>query len=100
MLGKDTARTALIVGPARRLGIRGCETDAANIFLPPELWPAKLFVSVRYRQKAVLARVSLEDNGMRIVFEEPQDFTAPGQIATVYDGAGHVLAGGVIRELL
>ncbi len=100
VLSKDSARNALIVGPARMLGISGCETDAANIFLPPELWPAKLFVSVRYRQKAVLAHVSRNDRGLRIVFDERQGFTAPGQIAAVYDGAGRLLAGGVIRELL
>ncbi|MBO4313836.1 MAG: tRNA-specific 2-thiouridylase [Desulfovibrio sp.] len=100
VLGKDAARKALIVGPARMLGIAGCETDAANIFLPPELWPARLFVRVRYRQKAVSARVSLEGGGLRIVFDERQGFTAPGQVAAVYDGAGRVLAGGIIRALL
>ena len=37
---------------------------------------------------------------MRIVFDERQGFTAPGQIAAVYDDAGRVLAGGVISSLL
>ena len=68
--------------------------------VPPALWPAELFVRVRYHQSPVPAEVSIEEDGngprMVIRFLSPQQPPAPGQTAAVYDADGFVLAGGVL----
>lgn len=82
------------------LGIRTCLTGAANIALPQHLWPAKLLVRLRHRQRPCPACVQVEGGGLRIVLDEPRKFpTAPGQVAAVYDDEGRVLAAGVVEEM-
>ena len=99
VLAKDSAANTLVVGPRDLLGIRTCLTGAANIALPQHLWPAKLLVRLRHRQRPCHADVQVEDGRLRIVLDEPQFPTAPGQVAAVYDEDGRVLAAGVVEEM-
>ncbi len=66
-------------------------------FLNPKL-EISVLARVRYRQplqKAVLHR-GLQMADCRLVFADPQKFTAPGQSAVFYSGSGELLGGGVI----
>lgn len=107
VLGKDTHRNALLVGPRDELNMRGCRTAPANIFLPDAMRQAvfagPLFVRLRYRQQPVPAAVRLlPDTGLHISLDAscaPHFPSAPGQIAAVYDADGYLLAGAVIREI-
>jgi len=99
VLAKDSAANTLVVGARALLGIRTCLTGAANIALPQQLWPAKLLVRLRHRQRPCPACVQVEGDRLRIVLDEPQFPTAPGQVAAVYDAEGHVLAAGVVEEM-
>ena len=100
VLDKDVPGNALVVGGKAALRSRGCTGGEANILAPPALWPETLFAQVRYRQKAVPAVVTCEQNRLTVLFDEPQAPAAPGQLLTVYDAAGYVLAGATIDAVL
>lgn len=54
---------------------------------------------VRYHHAPKEARVLRTGvDELEVVFEEPVKAPAPGQSAVIYDGEGHVLCGGIIRE--
>ena len=55
------------------------------------------FAKVRYRHKAAKALIRrLDEERMRILFDEPVRAAAPGQSAVLYDEEGYVLGGGKI----
>ena len=101
VVGKDVRGNRLLVGPARALRRRFCVAGEVNVLVEPQLWPERLFVRIRYREKAAPARVVLRAGScgltLEILFDEPKSPGAPGQIAAVYDEEGMLLAGGVIR---
>jgi tRNA-specific 2-thiouridylase len=56
-------------------------------------------VQIRYRSPAVPASIiPLEQNRVRVVFDEPQSSITPGQAAVWYDGEV-LLGGGIIEPL-
>ena len=99
VLRKDSATNTLVVGPRALLGITSCHTGPANIALPPDLWPEKLLVRLRHRQRPCPASVRVEDERLHVMLKEPQFPTAPGQVAAVYDEEGRVLAAGVVERM-
>ena len=96
VLAKDVAVNALIVGPGSELRAVEFQANALNLLVPPELWPEALLVRVRYRQKAVPARVKIAGDTMRVRFETPETPPAKGQLAVVYHPEGFILGGGII----
>ena len=100
VLRRELESNTLIVGPKHLLPVESCTARELNLMVPPKLWPAELFVRVRYHQSPVSADVSIEEDGngprMVIRFRSPQQPPAPGQTAAVYDAEGFVLAGGVL----
>ena len=100
VLTKDSATNTLVVGPRALLGITSCITGPANIALPESMWPAKLLVRLRHRQRPCPASVRVEGERLNIALDEPQFPTAPGQVAAVYDEEGRVLAAGVVEEMV
>ena len=99
VLAKDRMKNILHVGPREALGMRACRTGAVNFLVPPELWPDKLFVRLRYRQTPSPAQVTFTGTGMDITLPEAQFPTAPGQLAVLYDAEGYVLAGAEIESV-
>lgn len=99
VLTKNSATNTLVVGPRSLLGITACLTGPANIALPPQLWPGRLLVRLRHRQRPCPASVGVDGERLRIMLDEPQFPTAPGQVAAVYDEEGHVLAAGIVEEM-
>lgn len=98
VLGKDIASNTLLVGPKNLLGIRYCHTGKANVFLPPDLWPEKLLVRLRYRREAHPATVSLQAGCLHLVLDQLQFPAAPGQVASVCDESGRIFAAGIINK--
>jgi tRNA-specific 2-thiouridylase len=95
----DTARNALIVGPAEMALQRTCTVEEA-VFIDGQ-WPTEPFmceVQVRIHSRTAGARVVPRD-GQRlyIEFDEPQRAITPGQAAVVYAGE-RVLGGGRIAR--
>ncbi len=97
VLDKDMARNVLVVGPGRELEAWGCEAGEANFLVRPDLWPDRVLLRTRYRQKAKPSRWSLNAGALRFDFAEPHSRPTPGQLAVAYDEAGVVLGAGVIR---
>ena len=98
VLAKDSAANALVVGPRALLGVTRCRTGVANVSLSPRYWTGELLVRLRHRQRPSPAVVTLDALGrLDIRFAEPQFPSAPGQVAAVYDGQGHVLAAGIVE---
>ena len=96
---KDYLNNNLILGNKEEAVLRSCLVHKLNFFVDYKYWPSELLVRVRYRQKEALAKVSLSNDLLKISFDMPQTPTAPGQVATIYDSYGGVLAGGIIKEV-
>ena len=96
--GKDFAGNRLMVGPKAEATAMGCRTARPNLLCPPGHWPDEVLVQTIYRQKPEAARVSVDADGMTVLFPEPRPIPTPGQVAAVYAADGQVLAGAVIRE--
>lgn len=66
---------------------------------PPK--SAKILARTRYRQPLVRCQVSgakYQVLSIKVVFNKPQKFVAPGQSAVFYDKEGKLLGGGVINS--
>lgn len=98
VIGKDSDLNALIVGAKDELPAFGCSAGDVNFMVPLETWPGEIFAQTRYRQKARPVTAKMRDGRLALSFMEPQTLPTPGQIAVVYDGAGLVLAGGIIQS--
>ncbi|EHJ49403.1 tRNA (5-methylaminomethyl-2-thiouridylate)-methyltransferase [Solidesulfovibrio carbinoliphilus subsp. oakridgensis] len=99
VLGKDTAANTLVVGVRADLDATACRTGPANLLADPAGWPATATVLAQtcYRMRPRPARAVLgPDGGLALTFDAPVARPTPGQVATVYDAAGRVLAGGVL----
>jgi len=95
VLDKDVARNTLVVAPCEALLVDGFRAGEVNVLADPDLWPGDVLVQTRYRETARPARVELSAAGLRVHFAAPQVRPAPGQVATVYDAGGAVLAGAI-----
>ncbi|MDE7370778.1 MAG: tRNA 2-thiouridine(34) synthase MnmA [Desulfovibrio sp.] len=104
VLRKDTAANALVVGPRSLLGMRGCVAGGVNLMAEPHFCPERPLVRCRYGGGVVPAEVRLEEgpNGkkLHVRFSETCFPTAPGQVLTLYDEDGAVLAGAIVEEVL
>ena len=98
VLGKDFKTNSLLVGGREELKTRSCLTELVNVHRNPDLWPDKVFVQTRYRQKAGEASVKIEGTRMQVFFHHPRDIPAPGQVAAVYSEEEHVLGAGMIID--
>ncbi|MFN8373502.1 MAG: tRNA 2-thiouridine(34) synthase MnmA [Anaerolineae bacterium] len=101
VIGMNPYRNALIVGTREDLGGLTLTAHRVNWVsgeTPPE--PFRAEVKIRYKAAAVAALVEpLDDERMRVTFDEPLRDITPGQGAVVYDG-DVVLGGGIIEKSL
>lgn len=100
VLRKDMAANALVVGPRSLLGMRGCVAREVNVAVPPRFWPERPAVRCRYGGGLSPADARLEGEVLRIRFAETCFPSAPGQVVTLYDEDGVVLAAGIVEELV
>jgi tRNA-specific 2-thiouridylase len=90
-LGSDARTNTVVVGP--RTSLARTTIDAAGrLYVPVGRADAKL----RYRSKAVPARVEATATGFRLELADPSYGVAPGQAAVLYDGDA-VVGAGTIR---
>ena len=100
VLHKDVTVNALVVGPRRLLGMRGLVAGGVNVAAEPRFWPERPLVRCRYGGAVIPADVRLEGNRLSLSFAEACFPTAAGQVATLYDEVGVVLAGAIVEEVL
>lgn len=97
VLSKDGTRNTLVVGVKTELAATTCRTGPANLLVEPARWPQTLSAQTCYRMKPRPAMATLETGGeLTLTFAEPVTRPTPGQIVTLYDASGRVLAGAVI----
>lgn len=93
----DPKQNRVVIGEAHEL--LACEFEAKNVNMVSIARAdqgLKASVKIRYNDKGHPATFyTLENDRMRVVFDEPQSAITPGQSAVCYDG-DKVLAGGVI----
>lgn len=87
----------VVVGPKAMCNWSGLSAGRMNLLLEPEALPRRVSAQVRYRQTPEPATLTLEDDGFRLDFDEPQFAVTLGQSAVIYDGE-RLLGGGVIRQ--
>ncbi|NIP99722.1 MAG: tRNA 2-thiouridine(34) synthase MnmA [Nitrospinaceae bacterium] len=82
--GIDPEKNQVTVGPKAALYRKEFYARRVNWYLPADE-PQPVEVQIRYRHRAVPARVTpLEGERVRVVFEAPQPAVSPGQSAVFY----------------
>lgn len=93
------ATNEVIVGTKEEVFGRNCLVGRVNWFLKPAVGSFQAHVKIRSQHQKTPALLTLmEDQRVRIDFEEPQDAITPGQGAVFYDGP-RVIAGGWIDQV-
>jgi len=99
VLAKDARANTLRVGTKNELSATVCHTGPANLLTAPETWPAQVGVQTCYRMRPRPATVRLDSRGgLCIHCAEPVARPTPGQLATLSDADGRILAGAVIVD--
>jgi len=95
----DTARNALIVGPARELGRRTLQArEVSYVSGRPPAGPLRVQAKIRYKARLAHATWSpLPDGRARVEFDAPLRDISPGQAVVAHQG-DRVLGGGIISE--
>lgn len=95
----DPQTNRLVIGSREELYRKGCQVEGINWIATPPSEPLKVGVRIRYRQKAVPARlIPTQVRRAEVRFSEPQAAITPGQGAVFYDGE-RVLGGGWICKM-
>ena len=99
VVGKDTAKNTLIVGPEEALYRQELFASDFNwLSIPEPTEPIRAAARTRYRQTERPSTVfPLPQGRARIVFDKPQRAVTPGQAVVLYDG-DLVLGGGTIEQ--
>ena len=99
MVKLDAVMNRVIVGNRADGGRSDCTVGRLNWVSRAEpASPMTAEVQVRYRSKAVpVTIIPLENNRVKLHFNEPQLGITPGQAAVFYDGE-IVLGGGIIER--
>jgi len=96
---KDMAKNTVTVGGESALFARELLAGDMNWIAFPQLdAPLRVKAKARYRQPEQDATAYPAENGIRLLFDEPQRALTPGQAVVLYDGA-LVLGGGTITEV-
>ncbi len=99
VLAKDKASNSLVLSPRSGLNLKKCQIGNVNYFVSVEEWPDRLFSRLRYRQKPAKTAVKNEGDKIGLFFEDTQFPGAEGQVATIEDSDGVILAAGLIEKM-
>lgn len=98
VLGFNPAKNEVIVGEEKELYKKEITVTDINLLLVDEIKePMEVDVKTRYSSKVAKAKISQEENDIKVVFDEPQRAITPGQSAVFYIG-DIVLGGGKIKK--
>ncbi|MBE9028411.1 tRNA 2-thiouridine(34) synthase MnmA [filamentous cyanobacterium LEGE 11480] len=99
VIGLDVAMNRVIVGTRDALLQPECYVSRINwVSIAKPTTPIKAEVQIRYRSTAVPATITpIDDDRVRIIFDEAQPSITPGQAAVWYNG-DILLGGGIIER--
>ncbi|MGH7659336.1 MAG: tRNA 2-thiouridine(34) synthase MnmA [Vulcanimicrobiaceae bacterium] len=98
----DAATNTIVIGREEELYSSGLLADEVNLIRAGRFdREAGVLAMIRYRATPVRAKATIENDLLRLRFDEPQRAVAPGQLVAVLALDGEeVLAGATIREAL
>lgn len=96
-LNAETNR--VIVGEKKDLKAKGLIAGDLNILAGAGHLPSVADAKIRYRKKAARCAISVQEDKLRVLFDENQEAITPGQAVVCYQD-DRVLVGGVIEEVL
>ncbi|PIE56171.1 MAG: tRNA 2-thiouridine(34) synthase MnmA [Desulfobulbus propionicus] len=97
VLRLEPAHNRLVVGKEEELYQREVCLVSIHWLVPRPRLPWRGKVRLRSRQEAATVTVDLKEDGLRLLFEQPQRAVTPGQYAVLYQGE-QVIASGVIIQ--
>lgn len=98
VIEKNLENNALITGTKKDACINIVHSRIESVHIPFQYWPEYVNICLRHKSRKALAQISLLDSNLTAILKEPQFLSAPGQIMTIYDDMGVVLAGAVISK--
>jgi len=97
VLSIDVGRNRIVVGEKKDLKARELVADNLNMLV--DAWPDCGEAKIRYAHRAATCKIRQEEDGLHVLFDQPQESITPGQSVVLYDGEV-VLGGGVIKEVI
>ena len=97
----DAAANEVVLGTDADLWTREVLVKDVNFMGIAGLTPGEELhakAKIRYQHAAADCTIALEENTLRLTFDQPVRAAAPGQAAVVYDEQGCVLCGGTIAK--
>jgi len=95
----DALANRVVVGDKSNLHARGLIAGDLNILAAGGRLPSVAEAKIRYRKKAARCALFLDEDKLKVIFEETQEAITPGQAVVCYQN-DRVVAGGVIEEVL
>jgi len=96
VIGFNNLKDELIVGEEKDLYVESFKVKDYNLLLVDEITePIRVSVKTRYKSKEYPATICMEDDSIKVKFDEPQKGVTPGQSAVFYVD-DIVLGGGII----
>lgn len=96
VLGVDARKNRVVVGGKADLMAPGLVADRVNLLV--DNLPERAVAKIRYAHRGAPCTVALDEDLLRVAFDELQEAVTPGQSVVLYDN-GIVLGGGIIREV-
>lgn len=87
----------VVLGDREELLASSLIAARVNWLIEPPTEPLRCSAKIRYRHQAAPARISINGDGTRVEFAEPQSAITPGQAVVFYNGR-RVLGGGWIER--
>ena len=92
----DARNNRIVAGHREELETAGLFADTIHYMRETDLNDRRVLVKTRSTQTPVAAYLKKEDNGILVVFREPQVGISPGQAAVFYGDEMDILGGGII----
>ena len=98
VISKNAERNEIVIGDAEDLMRESLIAENVNFISIEKLEaPLRVYAKTRYSQKEQPATLHPIENGVKVVFDEPQRAITPGQAVVFYDG-DIVVGGGIISN--
>jgi tRNA-specific 2-thiouridylase len=96
---KDVKNNVVVVGTDEQVHATELEAGHLNVISKEVVMPLKCKAKVRYRQEDMIASVDMQEQKIRVIFDEPVRAITPGQSVVFYSDNDELIGGAIIGKV-